>query len=101
MKSFEDQEQKVSNILNPPGELKQANTYMYDIEQPEMKFTSNLSSVKNGSEMSILNVDSLLDDLSKEQTPLNANLARYANYAVHNSINISGHCNITINQFKN
>ena len=73
---------KVSNIFNPLSELKQANTCMYDAEQAELKFTSNLSSVRNDSEMSLLNVDdvdSLLDDLSDEQMSLNTNVARSAN----------------------
>ena len=102
-KSCKDQEQKVSNILNPPGELKQANTCMYDVEQAELKFTSNLSSARNDSEMSVLNVDdvdSLLDDLSDKQVPLNTNVVRSANYGAHNSINNSGRCNVTINQLK-
>ena len=102
-KSCKDQEQKVSNILNLPGELKQANTCMYDVEQAELKFTSNLSSARNDSEMSVLNVDdvdSLLDDLSDKQVPLNTNVVRSANYGAHNSINNSGRCNVTINQLK-
>ena len=43
---------------------------MYDAEQTELKFTSNLSSMRNDSEISVLNVDgvdSLLGDLSDEQ----------------------------------
>ena len=60
--------------------------------------------MRNNSEISVLNVDdvddvdSLLDDLSDEQIPLNTNVARSANYGAHNSINIGGHCNVTINQ---
>ena len=85
-KSCRDQKQKVSNILNPPGELKQANTYMCDAEQAELRFTSNLSNVRNDSEMSVLNVDvdSLLGDLSDKQILLNTNVARSANHGAHN-----------------
>ena len=106
-KSCKDQELKVSNILNPPGQSEQGITSVnYNCEQGDLKGNSAFRSVRNDSEEYMLNFDefdSLLGGLSEgqmEQLCSGNNVAQSANYRTYSPIQITGNCNVTINQYQ-
>jgi hypothetical protein len=104
-KSSKAQDLKVSKILNPPAELKQdIPETNHDAKQVEATLKPNTSSVRNDEQMPIFTFDDLesflFDNGNAAQLALDNNIPHSWNYASNSPINISGNCNVTINQFK-
>lgn len=93
-KSSKEQELKVSNILNPPVPAKE--------NLKEVNESSNESMVPDDQELPVFDIediDSLLKDYDLPEASA-SNIPNAWNYASHGPINISGSCNVTINQLK-